>query len=460
MDKRMIDFIRALRAAGVRISLAEAQDALDGAGIVGIGNPTAFKSTLRTTLVKDAKDRDIFEYFFPLFFSSNQPPLQNIPDNLSEEDRQLLEQAMRSIAGMGEALKNMLQQMLDGRAFSEDELREMGERSGLGQADDMSQRPWFERRMNNAANMQQLREAMEQLLDALAQMGMSEESLEELRQMMAQNIDGLTDQVSQYTGTTMAEQMAQSENPPKPDLMDVPFHRLGQNEIDQIRDEIRRLAAKLRSRASLRQKRHKAGSPDPRRTLRANMRYGGTPIEIKRKTRHKKPALVVICDISTSVRYCAEFLLTMLYELQDQVARADSFVFINDIVDVTAHFKQHEPQEAVRRVMQENRPGFYNTDLGNSLNTFKQVHYGLITAKTTVIILGDGRNNYNDPRLDIAADMQRKARRVLWFCPEPRMRWGTGDSDMHRYAAVADGVYYVNTLNHLADAVDRILTDD
>ncbi|MFW5748197.1 MAG: vWA domain-containing protein [Chloroflexota bacterium] len=459
MEKRMVEFIRALRAAGVRISLSESQDALYGTEVVGIRDQDTFKSAMKTTLVKDNKDQTVFDYFFPLFFAANQPPLQNIPENLSEDDQQMLEQAMRSLAGMSEALKNLLQQLMEGRAFSDDQLDEFGQRSGLDQGTEMYQRPWFERRMDRAANMQQLQQMMEQLLEALEQMGMSEEALQELREMMQENFEGLSEQLSQHTGATMAQQMAEQEPQSKPDLMDIPFHRLNQHEIDQIRDEIRRLAAKLRSRASMRQKRAKAGTPDPRRTLRANMRYGGTPIELRHRTRHRKPSLVVICDISTSVRYCTEFLLTLIYELQDQVARTDSFVFISDLTNVTMHFKEHEPQEAVQRVMNQNRPGYYNTDLGNSLNTLKRDHYGLINSKTTVIILGDGRDNYNNPRLDIAADMQRKARRLLWFCPEPRNQWGSGDSDMIEYAGVADGVYYVNTLNDLAHALDQILVD-
>ncbi|MEQ9031676.1 MAG: VWA domain-containing protein, partial [Aggregatilineales bacterium] len=100
-----------------------------------------------------------------------------------------------------------------------------------------------------------------------------------------------------------------------------------------------------------------------------------------------------------------------------------------------------------------------NTDLGNSLNTFRQEYMGLITGKTTVIILGDGRNNYNNPRIDITQEIQRKSRRLLWFCPEPQSHWGTGDSDMWEYAATSDGVHYVNTLNDLANAVDNIMVD-
>ena len=45
--------------------------------------------------------------------------------------------------------------------------------------------------------------------------------------------------------------------------------------------------------------------------------------------------------------------------------------------------------------------GYYNTDLGNSLADFQREHLGTIDSRTTFIIVGDGRNNYNDPRLDI-----------------------------------------------------------
>ncbi len=459
MEKRMVQFIRALRAAGIRISLAESQDAMYGTETVGIYDQNHFKSTLKATLVKESRDQGIFDYYFPLFFDSNQPPMENIPDNLTPEEQSMLEQALRSLAGLPEALKDLLDKLLQGQPFDQEQLQDMGNQSGMSHANEMGQRSWFERRMKQQSGMQNIEDMLEQLLDQLEQMGMGQESLDDLREMMRQNAEGLSEQISNFVGATLAQQMASQEPKYKPDLMDVPFTRLGQNEVDQIRDEIRRLAARLRSRAALRQKRAKVGNPDPRQTMRHNMKYGGIPMEIKYRTKHVKPRLVVICDVSTSVRYCTEFLLTMIYELQDQVASTNSFIFIDDLTDISMAFKEYDPQEAVYKVLMENRPGYYNTDLGNSLNTFRHEHMGLITSKTTVIILGDGRNNYNNPRLDIAQEMQRKSRRLLWFCPEPQSHWGSGDSDMWEYAAASDGVHYVNTLRDLANAVDKILVD-
>ncbi len=459
MDKRMISFIRALRTAGVRISLAESLDALNGTEVVGIGDREQFRAAMRTTLVKEARDQSKFEQFFPLFFGANRPPMNDVMDELTPEQQQQMQQALDALGGDMQALRDLLRQLLEGRPFDDDQLDQAGQQSGLNNATDMDQRRWFERRMERQLNMQQLQAAIEQLLEMLQQGGMSRDELQQLREMLEQNAAGLTDQVSNFVGANIAERMAMQEPQESPDLLDIPFTRLSDSDLDAIRAEIRRLAARLRSRAALRQRRDKSGKMDTRRTMRANMRYGGVPIELKFQEHHVKPCLVLICDVSTSMRHCVEFLLTLIYELQDQVAKTNSFVFIGDLVDISMIFQELEPMSAVERVLEENPPGHYSTDLGNSLATFQHDHMGLITPKTTVIILGDGRNNYRNPRADIAGDIMRKSRRLIWFNPESQGQWGTDDSDMLEYAARAHGVFRVSTLRELASAVDRILTD-
>ena len=459
MQSRMVEFIRALRAAGVRISLAESQDAMYGVDQTGVGDRAAFKSTMKATLVKNHRQQPVFDYFFPLFFSNNRPPLENILDQLSEEQEALLQEAMQSLMGNLDALRDLLQRLLEGREFSDEELQQLGDRSGLSQGDEMYMRPWFERRMGRQAGLTQLERMLDDLLEELATMGMSEEALAELEELLRENMAGLNEQISQHVGASLAEQMAQQEPRERPDLLDVPLQRLSGGDIEDIRDEVRRLAARLRTRAALRQKRAKSGKFDPRKTIRKNMRYGGVPMEVQFRKRHKKPSLILICDLSTSMRYAVEFLLTLVYELSDQVRRTHSFIFIHDLVDVSTTLTELPPREAVARIMAENPPGYYSTDLGNSLHSFNRDHMHLIDSRSTILFFGDGRNNYNDPRLDITQDMQRKGRRLIWFCPEPRRQWGTGDSDMWEYSMHADNVFMVNNLRQLADAVDRILAD-
>ena len=459
MQKRMIEFIRALRAAGLPVSLAESQDAMFAVDHSGVGNPATFKSTMKATLVKNHRDQPIFGYFFPLFFSNNKPPLQNILEQLSPEQEQLLQEALQSLMGDSDALRDLLQRLLEGRNFSDEELQQLGESSGLAQGDEMYMRSWFERRMNRQAGLTQLERMLDELLEELAAMGMSKEALAELEEMLRENLQGLSEQISQYAGATLAEQMAEQEPRERPDLLDVPLQRLSSGDIEDVRDEVRRLAARLRTRAALRQKRAKSGRFDPRSTIRKNMRYGGVPLEVKFRKRHKKPSLILICDLSTSMRYAVEFLLTLVYELSDQVRRTHSFIFIHDLVDVSTTLAELPPRDAVARILAENPPGYYSTDLGNSLKSFRQAQMHLVDSRTTILFFGDGRNNYNDPRLDIAQEMQRKGRRLIWFCPEPRRQWGSGDSDMWEYSMYADKVFMVNNLRQLADSVDRILAD-
>ena len=459
MQKRMIEFVRALRAAGVRVSLAESQDAMFAVDHSGVRDQATFKSSMKATLVKNQRDQPVFDYFFPLFFKNNKPPLQNILEQLSEEQEQLLQDALQSMMGDLDALRDLLQRLLEGREFSDEELQQLGDSSGLAQGDEMYMRNWFERRMNRQAGLTQLERMLDDLLEELAQLGMSVEALAQLEEMLRENMQGLSEQISQYAGASLAEQMAEQEPRERPDLLDVPLQRLSSGDIEDVRDEVRRLAARLRTRAALRQKRAKSGQFDPRKTIRKNMRYGGVPMDVQFRKRHKKPSLILICDLSTSMRYAVEFLLTLVYELSDQVRRTHSFIFIHDLVDVSTTLAELPPREAVARIMAENPPGYYSTDLGNSLASFEKEHLYLIDSRSTVIFFGDGRNNYNDPRLDIAREMQRKGRRLIWFCPEPRRQWGSGDSDMWEYSMYADRVFMVNNLRQLADAVDRILAE-
>lgn len=461
MDKRLVEFIRTLRAAGVRISVAESYDALRAVEQVGVYERGVFQSALRTTLVKDASDLPTFDYFFPLFFDTAAPPMFNMEQELTPDQQQMLKQALQSLAGNPQALQQLLQQLMRGRPMDQSALEQAAQQIGLHNADNPAQQSYYQRLMMRALSLNQLQELLDQLEEALREAGMSEEAIEEVMEMLRANGEALREQIERFVGSNIARNMG--ENPPeKPDaqdLMHTPFRALSHEEAEALRDEVKRLAAKLRSRAALRQRRARDGALDPKSTLRHNLRYGGTPIELQFRKRSLKPRLVLICDISTSMRYCSEFMLTLIYELQDQVAKARSFIFISDLHEISDYFKAMRPEVAVQEVLQTYPPGHYNTDLGRSLQTLFSDKLDAIDSRTTVILLGDGRNNYNDPRLDLATELRRRARRVLWFNPEPQYQWGTGDSDMLAYAPLATGVYQVANMAQLVEAIDRIMGD-
>jgi uncharacterized protein with von Willebrand factor type A (vWA) domain len=235
------------------------------------------------------------------------------------------------------------------------------------------------------------------------------------------------------------------------------FHSLTEEEAELLRKEVQRLVAQLRSRAALRRKKGKSGKFDPKTTIRANQRYGGVPFDLKYKKRKLKPNLVLICDVSTSMRPVAEFMLRMIYELQDQVAKARSFAFNADMEEISVTFSGKRAAEAVAEVLYNIPPGYYATDLGNSLETFFENWSEAVNSRSSVIILGDGRNNYNSPRIDLMKRMKKRAKRLIWFNPEHRQQWGTGDSDMFDYEPICDEVFQVRNLAQLSSAVDQLL---
>lgn len=493
MDQRIVDFIAGLRAAGVRISLAESEDAFNAARCMGISERSSFHDSLRTTLVKEAKDQPIFDQLFPLYFGNESPPMLNLTDDLSPDEKNLLQQALRALleqmmrqqqqqqgdaqqqpgqqqrqpAGRQQmsdqlnSLWQLLQSLLQGQQLSQQTLDQAGQQAGLPYADQPAQQSWMQQRMMRQMGMQLLEQLMEALAEMLEQMGMSQEAIDELRAGMEANREALAEQIGRYVGQSINRQ--QIENQPDrqeqaADLMHRPFKSLNEHEAELLREQLRRLIAQLRSRAALRRKKGKSGALDVKKTIRTNLRYGNVPMVLEFKTRHLKPKLLLICDVSTSMRSVVEFLLRMIYELQDQVARADSFAFIDDLESISEDFAEYPPHVAIETVLTRLRPGYYNTDLGNSLNTLMRRYAGTVDHRTTVIFVGDARNNYNDPRLDLMERIQRRCRRVIWLNPEHPRQWGTGDSDMLEYLPMAHAVHRVSNLAELTAAVDKLLT--
>lgn len=461
MDDRIVEFIAGLRAAGVRVSLAESADAFRAIEHIGIAEKSLFKATLQTTLIKDSADVPQFDKLFPLYFGSGGPPMRDPNEELSSDEMQQLKSAMRDLLGNDAKLRQLMRYLLQGDNPTRDELDELGNKAGVPLARNPNQQQWLTRRMLRQLGMDdEFRDLMEQLIEKLEAMGMSRETMRRLGETAMENLKRLEEQFNQYVGAKIAQNAAQDRRERQPlrgpDLMNRPFGSLGEREIAELRNQIRRLAARLRSRAALRQRRGKRGVLDTKRTIRTNLRHASVPVELKHKRRHLKPKLVMICDVSTSVRPVVEFMLRLVYELQDQIHSARSFVFIDDIVDVSAEFTQRRPESAVQRVLDDNPPGYYNTNLGYSLAHFCKDHLDTVDHRTTVIVLGDGRNNFLNPRLDSFQDIKKRARRVIWLNPESPRLWGTGDSDMPQYLPHCDAAHEVGTLAQLAEAIDRL----
>jgi uncharacterized protein with von Willebrand factor type A (vWA) domain len=459
MDERMIRFISALRAGGVRISLAESADAFQAVDMLGVQEREQFRLSLRATLVKDASSLPTFDELFPLFFDSADPqaPMFDVTQDMTPEEAQMLAQLLRQF---GEQLRQMMEKLLRGEQLSQQELDQLAQMTGLNRAQDMRYSDWYAQRMMRALRFREVQEALREVMELLEKMGMSKQRLDQIQQLIQANQKALQEQVNRFAGQKIAENMSEAEpdDANLDELMDRPFRALSDREMDVLRREVRRLANRLRSRIALRQKRAKTGQLDAKATIRANLKHAGVPMEIKHRDHRLKPKLVVICDISTSMRYCSELMLSLVYALQDLITKTHAFAFIDHLEYISPDFAGKESNKAIAAVLQRMPPGYYSTDLGFALNQFAKQYLDTVDQRTTFILVGDGRNNYNDPALETFQKLARRSRRMIWINPEPPMLWGTGDSDMLQYAPLCNNIVMAATLGELTEAVDHLLS--
>jgi hypothetical protein len=468
MDNRIVEFIAALRGAGVRVSVAESADAMRAIEAIGIADKDFFRMAMRATLVKEPQDIPRFEELFPQYFGGGPPPMQQPGGGMSDEEReqmmQALEEMLRNMTP--EQLRQLFESMMTGQPMYSRQMRMMAQQS-LGMMPMMRQgmQPWMARRAMRNMEFDRLDELLQELLEKLREAGVSEQALQELAREARENQGALAEQMSQEIGRAMAQQAAeeQQRQPQRIDeLLDRPMENLSREDVDDLRQIVTRLAAQLRTRAALRQKRASRGTLDAKSTIRANQKFGGVPLDVRHKRKHLKPKLVVICDRSRSTESVVRFLLTLIYTLQDQISRTRSFAFIETIYDVSNYFDELRPDEAIDQVMQNVYPKrSYSTDLGASLEAFLNDYGGCVDHRTTVIILGDGRNNENDPNLAALTAIKQRARRIVWFNPEQRYMWGKYDpgslsSDMLKYMPLCDAAHQVSSLRELVNAVDSL----
>jgi uncharacterized protein len=476
MDKRVIDFITALRAAGVRVSVAETADALRAIEAAGIAEKDLFRAALRATLVKEANDIPTFERLFGDYFGIGDPPMQETGGGMSEEQReQMMQQLMEMLQNMTpEQLRELFEAMMTGQRLTREQIQQLLDQTSPMQ-NPMPGMPmrgmpfssWaLQRAMRQAMRdlqMEKLDEFMRELMERLREAGISDEALQQLEQEARANQQAIMQQMAREMGQALTRQTAeQRRQQSTEDLMETPFEQMSREQSEDLRAIVSRLAAQLRSRAALRQKRARKGKLDAKSTIRSNLRYAGVPVEIRHRKKHLKPRLVIICDRSRSTEEVVRFLLLLVYTLQDQVSHTRAFAFIETIYDISQYFNEHRPEQAIDQVMQNVYPKrSYSTDLGESLKVFMHDHVGSVDHRTTVIMLGDGRNNENDPGLRYFEDLKRRARRVVWFNPEHPSMWGQYDpgslsSDMLKYQPLCDAVHHVSNLKQLVAAIDTL----
>jgi uncharacterized protein len=219
------------------------------------------------------------------------------------------------------------------------------------------------------------------------------------------------------------------------------------------------LAQRFKNRLSVRRKRAARGRFNVKQTLRKNLQFGGVPFNIQLDRRKKaKPQVMVLCDISDSVLNASRFMLQFVYSVQDLYAKVRSFVFVSEIGEVTKLFEEHDVNVAVEAALRGDVIDvFSHSNFGRAFEMFHRNFLSSVNSKTTVLIIGDGRNNYNRPNDWVLREIKAKAKQLIWLNPESRMTWGVGDSEMPRYAPNCHIAEECRSINQLYKIVDLIV---
>jgi uncharacterized protein len=464
---KLQEFAQLLRRNGVRVSTSEVIDATRSLVAVGVAERADLEAALRATLVKRPGDRRAFDELFALYFLrggelarrlQGAPLLETLRGmGLSEED---LERIVAVLADQAAALGAVSRTLLGVRDADIAGLLRMAGVGGAGmRMISPLQVGWHAHRLLESMDVAGAERELERMLRMFAD-ALGPAAAQALAQTIQQNLASLRQAVRRHVQEEFERQNYQDIQDFREKLLTrKAFSQLSEAEVQALRAEVKKLARKLRTQASLRPRIRRRGRLDVRRTIRRSLASGGVPFELRRRLRKvERPRLVVLCDVSDSVRNVSRFMLEFVYTLQELFERVRSFVFVSDLGETTDLFRRYDIDRAVALAYGGAVINVYaNSNYGRALDTFVRRHGESVTSKTTVIVIGDGRNNYHPTHVDRLAELRRKAKRLIWINPETPASWGFGDSVMREYEPHCDRICVAVHLESLRKVVDDLV---
>ncbi len=468
MDDKLVEFANLLRQNGVRVSLAETLDAMGASGLVGLAEREAFRSALRATMIKRAGELPVFEELFDLYFSGLGEIIkqagQAVQDALSMSDQEFqkfLDQVEEMLKKEGKKLSELARQLLSNNSGQlEKMMREAARAVRLSNIERTIEENYFARALARQLGLEQVEQEIRDLREQIEKMEVGGALKARMEEYLDRRLKALQDIVRRYVRMEREKRDVKSrEERQLQQLGEKSFYYLTEEELQKMNEAVARLAQRLKNVVSVRRKRAKRGRFDIKRTLRSNMECGGVPFKLRFDHRKKeKPQVVILCDVSDSVRNASRFMLQFVYALQDLYSRVRSFVFVSDLGEVTRHFREHDAAQALEIALRGDIINVYShSNFGNAFRSFVGDFIGALNKRTTVIVLGDARNNYNLPHDWCLREMRQRAKSLIWLNPESKTTWGFGDSEMERYAPHCDTVEECRNLNQLYRVVDRLV---
>ena len=480
MERNLTRFIRALRSAGADISTAEAIDAAQVLALVGYSDRETMKTSLGVALAKSEEEKVLHDQLFDQFFHA-PAPTQAAPRDKSKADSESSEDDSSSSSQGAESSPGGEGEQQSGKSGGGgsdpararpspsdlpdlQELAESGDAGRIATAiaragatvnvDDIrfqSQTAYFVRRMMEQLGLEALETRMlARMREHTPEAQADVEAMIAARSSIQREVRAYVDQRFELFGRSATDAFMNEVAATRA------IGALSVRDMERMKAVVAKMAKRLAVRHGRRRRVENRGQLDVRRTLRANAGHDGVPFDIIWKRKHKdRPKIVAICDVSGSVASYVRCLLLFLYALREKVTDLRAFAFSNRLVDIGRILETQSFESAMTRIIDDVGSG--STDYGQALADLQAQHWEVIDRRTTILMLGDGRSNYGDPRLDIIEEATDRAKRLVWLCPEPPSRWGSGDSCMLKYKPFCSPVSHCATATDLEQALDDIL---
>ena len=498
MERSLHRFVRLLRLHGVRVSVTEALDAMLAAAQNGaLADRETLRCVLRVALVKDRRDQEVFDELFDRYFrlepiaasqqyghghghddladhgtaesftispELSQTPRQghshgkpaDIRDYFRPEDLatayNLHQEANKvDLASMTDEL--MLAKERGRGALSGPRVQLDASRlHGAGPPGRLITGPGT--RLDAGLTVAQEQALLDWLDDADAEA--PDDTLTALARGSGGEIANLAELLKRHLEALAAMDRRAVESPERHSAR---TPAVGEAERYRLEETLRRLATTMPGALTHRRRVAGRGRIDPARTMHANMRFDGVPfrpVTVARK--EDKPRLVVLADVSLSVRRTARFTLYFVHGLQRLFGQVRAFAFVADTAEVTDLFAEHPVERALDLIFAGDVLDVdADSDYGAAFGRFREEYPDIVTRRTTVVILGDGRGNGHDANTEAFEEIASRCKQLIWLTPERRHMWRLGRCDLPRYAEFCDRVDVVRDLDGLDRATDDIL---
>jgi uncharacterized protein with von Willebrand factor type A (vWA) domain len=460
----LVSFVEALRGQGISVGPSETVDAGRVMATLGLGDRQVLREGLACAVLRRPDHRDTYDAMFDLWW----PAALGARAVVGDDEAAAGEGEPRLPAEDVEAMRQMLLDLLVDNpdlADLDDRLLAMVAQivEAYGRYSSSRGPSYSSYQAIKAMALDQLEGRL--LAGLLAPHGDEPTPTQQqiAKALAAQKITQLRRMVDAETKRRTAEQLGRDHVQMYgiPQLSEnVEFLRASGEQLRQMRRVVAPLARTLATRLAARRRRSRAGAIDLRKTLRKSMSTGGVPIDVVlRKPRPARPELVVLCDVSGSVAGFSHFTLLLVHALRQQFSRVRVFAFIDTTDEVTHLFgPDADLAVAVQRITRE--AGVYtrdgHSDYGNAFSSFLTAHPNVLSPRSSLLVLGDGRTNYRDPATDVLAHMVTASRHAHWLNPEPKHLWGSGDSAAPRYEQVIT-MHECRSAKQLAAVIDQLL---